>query len=252
MNDQKIYSRKKISKILNRASEIQTQKDLYGDREGLTEEELVQLAEEVGIDKESLVTALQEDEINDFSQDYNWYKGTSRIQSVSSVDAEFTPEQWEEVIQEIRKVTGGIGKVTRNSTSYEWEQRRSDIGYKHLTLTPKDGRTKLQMVTSWNALRTMAGFIGSFFGAILLLIIFKEAFSKQVGLMFAPAGGFAGFLLSRVFLKGYYENQKKELNKLIQSLSAKIRSLGKGKITIEDQEVYETNSQSSSTRKINS
>lgn len=252
MSEPKIYSRKKISAILNRATEIQTQKDLYGDKDGLTEEELLQLADEVGIDKASLLAALQEEEINQFSQDYDWFKGTSSLQSVLTVDAEFNEEQWDEIIQEIRKVTGGIGKVTKNTNSYEWEQRKNDIGYKHLTLTPKDGQTRLQMVNSWNTLKTMAGFIGSFMGAILFLIFFKEAFSKQIGLMFTPVGGFAGFLLSRIFLKGYYDRQKKEFSQLIQSLANKIRSFKKGCIELEDTDVYEHDSQTSSANRVNS
>lgn len=243
MTSSHTYSQNEIRKILKKASEIQTRKDLYGDKEGLTEEELVELAREVGIDRSSLIAALQDVEMNKLSNQYEWFKGTSRIQSVTSVEGEFDEKQWEELVREIRKVTGGIGKVTQNNTSFEWEQRKSDIGYKHLSLTPKDGKTKLQMVTSWNTLRTMAGFAGAFFGAILILVFFKEAFSKQIALMFTPFGGLAGFFLSRIFLKSYYDKQKKELNTLIQSLSGKITSFRKGAINIEETDVYEKNSQ---------
>lgn len=252
MNMDQTYSRKEIQSILKKASEIQTQKDLYGDREGLSHQELLELAKEVGIDRESMEAALEDMEVNKLTGQYNWFSGTSSIQSITSVDAEFDTEHWEEVVQEIRKVTGGIGKITQNNSSYEWEQRRSDIGYKHLTLTPKNGKTRLQMVSSWNALRTMAGFMGSFIGAILILVIFKEAFSKQIGLMFAPAGGFAGFLLSRVFLKAYYVKQKQQVSRLIQGLSKKIKSLNKHTLDIEEKDIYEHNIQISSPEKARS
>ncbi|MEX0721732.1 MAG: hypothetical protein WD059_13750 [Balneolaceae bacterium] len=60
MSDPKVYSRSDISKILSKASEIQTRKDLYSDQQGLNKAELLHIAEEVGIDKDVLIQALRE------------------------------------------------------------------------------------------------------------------------------------------------------------------------------------------------
>ena len=243
MSNSKTYSKKEISKILTKASEIQSAKDLYDNQEGLTEEELVHVAEEVGIGKEALLEALHAvDEPDLEAQSYSLVKGTSRLQDVSTVKAEFNEDQWEELILEIRKITGGIGKTSKTGKTYEWEQRKSDFGYKHFSFTPKNGHTKIQMVYSWGPFKMITGFLSFFFAFIITLIAVKEISGKQLALMIAPFVGLGGFALSRFFLKSYYKKQKMQLAQLTESLTKKIRSLNSSSqsIEIEDQDVYQT------------
>ncbi len=243
MDESKTYSKKEISKILTKASEIQTAKDLYNDQEGLTEEELIHVAEEVGISKEALIEALYSvDEPDLDDQTYSFIKGTSRIQDVSTVEGEITDDQWEDLVLEIRKITGGIGKIDKVGRTYEWEQRKSDLGYKHFSFTPKNGQTKIQMVSSWGPFKKITGFLSFFFAFIVTLIALKEISGKQIALMIAPFVGLGGFALSRFFLKSYYQKQKEQLAKLTSTLSKKIRSFenSSNTITIEDQNVYQS------------
>ena len=248
MTDSKTYSKKEISRILTKASEIQTAKDLYGDQEGLTEEELIHVAEEVGISKEALIEAIDSvDQPTLDEQAYNLIKGTSRIQNISSVKGEFTDNQWEELVLEIRKITGGIGKIHKTGRTYEWEQRKSDFGYKHFSLTPKDGQTRIQMVSSWGPFKMLTGFLSFFLFFVVTLVAVKEISYKQMALMIAPFAGLGGFAMSRFFLKSYYQKQKRQLAKLNQTLSAKIRSFrSEGSIGIEHQQVYSNENKSHS------
>lgn len=243
MNDSKTYSKKEISKILTKASEIQTAKDLYDDQEGLTEEELIHVADEVGISKEALIEALRTiDEPDLDKQTYSFLRGTSRIQDVSTVKGEITDDQWEDLVLEIRKITGGIGKINKVGNTYEWEQRKSDFGYKHFSFTPKDGQTKIQMVSSWGPFKMITGFLSFFFAFIITLIAIKEISGKQTALLIAPFVGAGGLVMSRFFLKSYYRKQKAQLTKLTQILSKKIRSFGSSasSIEIEDRDVYKS------------
>jgi DNA-binding phage protein len=247
----KTYSKKEISKILTKASEIQTAKDLYDDVTGLTKEELMHVAEEVGISHESLVEALSQIDDPDLNkQSYNILKGTSRIQDVSNVKGEITDDQWEDLVLEIRKITGGIGKINKVGNTYEWEQRKSDFGYKHFSFTPKNGQTKIQMVSSWGPFKTLASFLSFFFGFIIALIAFKEINGKQFALMVAPFFGLGGFAMSRFFLKSYYQKQKDQLSTLTASISKKIASFGNtsGPIEIEDEDLYQKNANSPSSQ----
>lgn len=242
MSDQKTYSKKEISKILTKASEIQTAKDLYNEQEGLTEEELIHVAEEVGISKEALTEALYSvDEPDLDDQTYSFIKGTSRIQDVSTVEGELTDDQWEDLVLEIRKITGGIGKIDKVGRTYEWEQRKSDFGYKHFSFTPKNGQTKIQMVSSWGPFKIMTGMFSFFLFFIITLIAVKEITYKEMAMMVAPFAGLGGFALSRFFLKSYFQKQKKQLAKLTHTLSKKIRSFGHSSnaIAIEDEQVYQ-------------
>lgn len=239
MSDSKSYSKKEISKILTKASEIQVKKDLYEDQETLSEEDLIHIAEEVGISREALHEALAKIGEPDLDeQTYNLIKGTSRIQHASSIAGEIDEEQWEDLVLEIRKITGGIGKVKKTGNTFEWEQRKSDFGYKHFSFTPKNGQTKIQMVSSWGPFKALSGFLSFFFAFIITLIVVKEISGKQLALMIAPFFGLGGFALSRFFLKSYYHKQKKQLSTLASALSRKIQSFNTNSINIENDDVY--------------
>lgn len=251
MSHSKTYTKKEISKVLTKASEIQTAKDLYDDQEGLTEEELIHVAEEVGISRQVLLEALHaidEPDLNE--QTYDLIKGTSRIQDVSTVKGEITDEQWEELVLEIRKVTGGIGKINKTGKTYEWEQRKSDFGFKHFSFTPKNGQTKIQMVSSWGPFKKLAGFLSFFFAFIVTLIAVKEISGKQLALLIAPFVGLGGFAMSRFFLKSYYQKQKTQLSNLSSILSKKIRSFGatQNSIEIENRDIYRSQEKNGSER----
>lgn len=241
MADQIIFSKSEIVSILNEASRIQTQKELYRGQEGLTEEELVQLADEVGIDRDSLMEALSTYDGPKLEQPFNWINGTSRIQNIATVQGEFTKEQWEEIVQEIRKITGGIGKVHITGKSYEWEQRRRDIGYKHFSFTPEKGKTRIQMVSSWGGLRIitqMIGFLLPF--AATAIALDGSNITKFPALLAAGAAGLIiGMPLSRLYLKRYFNRQKNQLNNITSAVSKKIRKITKAEsIEIESGEAY--------------
>lgn len=233
------YSKKEISKILKKASEIQTQKDLYGDRDGLTEQEILELASEVGIDRASLLEAIHIHDKPEFDQKFKWSKVTSKLQEVTYVDKEMSSEQWEDVVQEIRKVTGGIGKSTQIGNSFEWEQRRREFGYKHISLTPKDGKTKIQYVHNWTAMKFPILFIPAFLGSVFMLVALKGiGIPKSSAVMFAPLGGLVAFTGGLTFLKYHYNKEKRRLKNMISAISKKITSSGSAKISVEDEDVY--------------
>lgn len=240
MSDQRTFSKKEISKILKRASEIQTQKDLYGDQEGLSESELIQLASEVGIDKESLLEALSDQDSPAFDQTFNWFNATSRIQDIHTVPGEVTDENWEEMIQEIRRITGGIGKVNKVGNTYEWEQRRRELGYKHISLTPQNGKTKIQMVSGWGGMKPIV-YMVSFMIPLALgsIIMGAMGIPKGLSLMISAGAGLVGTGFGRVFLKFHFEKQKQALHDLAKGITSRLKSFTKqSQISIEEKEVY--------------
>ncbi len=241
-----LYSKKDISKILTKASEIQTQKELYGDKEGLTEEELIQVAAEVGIDKDSLIEALGVYDITNLNEKYNWWKAPSRIQKIATVNGDIDEKDWESVVHEIRKVTGGIGKLIKTSHSYEWEQRRQNSGYKHISLTPDNGKTKIQLVNSWGGLRFFSTFISFMAAFTIASIALDNTQLSDIALLIAAgAGAILGFPISRIILSSHYKKQKKQAEELLKSISTKIRpEKDESTIRIEEKEIYSEHSDS--------
>ena len=150
MNTPRTFSKEEISQILAKASKIQAQKELYGDQQGLTEDELIHIAEEAGIDKDSLLEAIQLSDMPEPDSRFSRFMASHKIQDVHIAAGEIDEDTWEDVVQEIRRVTGGIGKISKVGKSFEWEQRLKEIGYKHISFTPQDVHTKNQFVSKSN------------------------------------------------------------------------------------------------------
>ena len=241
-----IYNKDQISKIIAKASEIQTAREMNDEEQGLSENEIIEIAEEIGISRESVVQALQnlqDPKLTD--QTYSLWEGTSKIQHVDIVNGDFTEEQWEELVLEIRKITGGIGKIRRTGNTYEWEQRKTDFGYKHFSLTPSKDKTKIQMVSSWGPFKLITGFLGFFFVFILTFLSVKGLTYKELALMVAPIAGLGGFAMSRFYLKYYFRKQQTMLKNLSNSLQKKILSFGKrstSAIQVDSKDLYKQDS----------
>lgn len=253
MGNDSIYSKKDISKILAKASAIQTQKDLYGDKEGLNEEELITIAKEVGIDKDSLLQALDSHNVPEFDSTFKWLKGTSKIQEISVVDGEISPELWEEIILEIRRITGGIGKTNTNGKLHEWEQRKQEIGYKHISLSQQNGKTKIQYVSNWTPLKYMSLMIPAFFGGILTLLLLKGiGMPKSTAVLFSPIGTLSGLLIGLSITKSYFTKEKVKLKSILSSIEKKIKGSQQSKINIEEDAYSDLSNSTSSTNKVHS
>lgn len=253
MNNDNIYSKKEISKILSKATEIQTQKDLYGDKDGLDEKELIALAKEVGIDQNSLLEALEKYDEPDLDKPFQWTKASSKVQQIVTVNGEVNESNWEEVVQEIRKVNGGIGKLHKTGSSFEWEQRMQEIGYKHISFTPQNGKTKIQYVSSWSPLRFLILFMGTFFVSVGVLVFLKGiGLPKNTAILFTPLGAVLGFSTGLLFLKSRFQKEKKRLNKIIDAVSKKVRSINSSAntINIENEDIYDSGVESTSRSRI--
>lgn len=236
----KTYNRKDISRILTKASEIQTTKDLFDDQEGLTEAELMHVAEEVGISKEALKEALLTYESTGQKETFSWLNGTSRLQTVSVVQGELTDSKWEKVVQEIRRVTGGIGKTNNVGSSFEWEQRRREIGYKHLSLSRENNKTRIQFVSNWGGVKRLSLMFSFMIPFALTAIGLDGAELQDIpALLIAIGGGTLGLPFGMLYLKNYFNKQKKQIKDLFSGITKIIKDTAEEpKITIEQEDIY--------------
>lgn len=229
-----LFSKKEISKILRKASEIQTQKELYGEKNGLSREELIHLAAEVGIEESSLLQALEQQYNEPFENTFNWVKGTTKIQSSELVNGEITDKKWNQIIQQIRRITGGVGKDDRKENSYEWSQRMNDIGYRHISFTQQQGKTHIQYVYKWSGIKYISAFVGFLASFVLTFLALEDAgIAKALAVSAAGLAGVAGSFLNRFFLKSFFERQKQIMEATIQSVSTIIKGTETNHIVIE-------------------
>lgn len=251
MSDSKIYTRKEISRIFTKASGIQAAREnLSEEHEGLTHEELLHLAEDAGINTVALEEAILNYDNVEPEKSFNWINGSSKIQKISVVEGKLTDEKWGKITQEIRRITGGIGKVNKGFNTYEWEQRRHEIGYRHFTLTEENGKTRIQYTYSWwglNIYSTLLPFIT--FLVITAAALDASNFSDTAAVFLSVAGGLTGIPVGRLFLRSYFNKQKQQAENLFSAISGIVKGGGKSQIHIEDKNVYrqETNASTSST-----
>ena len=253
MPDSKLFSSKEISQILAKASEIQAAKDLDNDLVGLTETELLHVADEVGISNDALKEALLTHSVSETNRKFNWMLGTSKIQDVLLVPCEVTEENWERIVQEIRKETGGIGKISRVGRSFEWEQRRKEIGYRHISLTPENGNTRVQFVSSWSGVKTISYFASGFVGIMLSGIILDgTSISELPALLIVIGAGLLTLPLGQIFLQKYFNKQKKLFKNIIESITQKLDPKNTSRITFEEDAYKQEDSGSASASKTHS
>ncbi|MFN1833668.1 hypothetical protein AB2B38_000280 [Balneola sp. MJW-20] len=234
MAENRLYSKEEIQRILAKASEIQARKELYDDNIGLNEEEIIRLADEVGISRVAMNEALSNFDAPTMDDRFNWMSPNTRIQHVEHISTSIDEKNWERVVQEIRRETGGIGKTSHIGSSFEWEQRRSDIGYKHFSFTPSNNGSDVQMVSSWVGLKILTYVFSAMFPFIVSLILFK-GIGKDTAIMIGTAAAILAQIPARVFLRNYYVKQKKQLKNIIHRISGKNINKNEPAITIDEE-----------------
>lgn len=236
MDSNRTFSKEEISKILALASKIQTRKDLNQDKLALSVEDLQHIAEEVGIDRESLYEAIQVSGIPERDARFRWFRLSSTLLEDQTVAGELTDEAWEDVVQEIRRITGHIGKPAKVGSIYEWEQPESDTGVeKQLSVSPKQGKTKIRFIAQWKAYEIILVYFALFVGAGLGMFLFNLFRLSGASFFTLPIlGGLAGLSLSRLYLKRYFEKQKNQYTQIVAAIEKRLRR-GASKKTMLDE-----------------
>ena len=250
---EQVFNKKEISEILKKASEIQTQKDLYGDKEGLSKEELIALAKEVGIDQDSLLQAISQKDIPIIENEFSWLKGSASVQDIQLFDGEVNSKNWDQIIREIRRTTGGVGETNVHGNTFEWMQRFKDIGTRHISLTSEHGKTKVQYVYNWKGIKFISGFFSAMFlFAFVFVSLDGSLLPERLALLFAAFSGGAGWYLNRLFLKPQFEKKKKTMQRVMKGLRIELSKTAPGEISIETSDVYNAEENTPTTNKISS
>ena len=218
------FSRDEIAKIMSKATQIQAQMDKYGEHETLTQEELLELGQDIGVSSIAILEALNEVETESKEKPrFSWLKGTSLLYESRLIPGRIDEENWDAVVAQIRETTGGIGKLIRSKSTFEWEQRRQEVGYRHITFTQNDGHTKLSYSYNWLGINVLISAVGTVLTMALFAIISKGVFGNEYKSIAALAGIVSGFLGGRLYLYSYFKEQRKKFEKLTKSLSSLLK-----------------------------
>lgn len=240
-DSKKTFTSDEISKIISKASSIQAQKKLISNTHGLDETELLAVAREAGIDKDSLLEALDSYNEPDLETSFNWVKGNSKIQHLTYIDGDVDETNWEELTHEIRKVTGGLGDMTKIGNSYEWKQVVNEIGHRHISFTSQNGKTRVQGISTWPGFKLIVNLFSGMIPFMITAIFALDAeLNGLIIVLLATLAAVGGISLGRIALKSYFENQKKSLINIINSVSKKLGKPNTPLITIEEEHERDT------------
>lgn len=218
---QKEFSQKQIREILAKASEIQrSEKDQEFEQQGITSDELLEIASEVGISTKVLEKAIKTVESRSDKQ-FNWLIGTGELRSSLTINEEISDLQLDQLFPELNAFTGKKGTVERMGNSYDWEQVENGLeSVRRVTVVPKDGKTKIIQLVNWDEFRGTGLFLSAFFGAIGLLLVLKAfGLEKSTYLLLSSIGAFAGYFGFMGGLKYYFNKQKKKFESIMQLIT---------------------------------
>lgn len=221
------FSKDQISRILSKASQIQARMDRMGDAEGLNESELFQLGAEVGLSKQAILESINDlSNSEQLTKKFNWFSGSSQLQFDQVLFGELSEVDKDAIIGEIRSATGGIGKVNAPSLNQlEWEQRRSEIGYKHITLSSEEhGRIRLRYNYNWGGLKLGLSVIAPTLAMAFFVIIGKGLGLNEYKGLFVLGGLISGLIGGRIYLKTYFEEQKAKFEQLKKRLTKVLKT----------------------------
>lgn len=245
------FNRDEISKILKRAAELEHNENIDDDSDGLTLQELQQVSKEVGIDPKYIQLALRELQTPTRSLTSNILGGPFKYNILEAAPGTLTEEEWEEVVSEIRRIHGGIGKTSKLGNTFEWEQRKQEIGYIQVSLSPKKDHTKIHINANYRYYASMIYTFTGVFGTILLIKLFGSMGFSGISQAIAATLGATGILTTtRFYLSSWMKKKRKTYDKLIgrfqEMLSPDHQTELSPSITIPEdrkQQPSETNSQ---------
>lgn len=166
------FSDEEFALILRKAAELQHRRpraDQPG--AGFSLAEIEEIAAEAGIDPgrvreaASLVSART-------APAESWARvlgGPLSFRLESEVGGEVAEEDLGKLVDTIRRVADAQGKAERVLDSLEWSDE-DDLGPVHVNVTPRDGRTTIQVLASRGQEAGLAWFVGGFGGLVTGLV----------------------------------------------------------------------------------
>lgn len=229
MNTNHRFNRDEISSILKRAAELEHKDNVDEEGEGLTLRELQQVSREVGIDPKYVQRALDELQNSAQQRRSNIFGGPFSYNISESAEQIADEEVWEEIVSEIRRIHGGIGKTSKLGNTFEWEQRKREVGYIQIFLSPKKDHTKISINANYGYYASMIYAFTGGFGLLFLIMLFDEWNLPFITQIIAAVSGTMGLLgIARLYLSTWMDKKRKTYGKLINRFQ-EILGAGQGK-----------------------
>lgn len=210
------FNRDEISNILKRAAELEYKDNDGEEGDGLTLEELQQVSREVGIDPKYISLAMDELQTEKVSAVPGLFGGPFTYRTNATADRPIEDDEWEDIVTEIRNIHGGIGRTGKLGKTFEWEQRKREVGYIQISISPKEDHSRIHINANYRYYAMIVYMLTGIFGLMFTGILFDEvALPYITRLIVAPAFALSLFAGARFYLSGWMKRKRTTYQKLI-------------------------------------
>lgn len=217
------FNRDEISKILKRAAELEHQNKDGDEGEGLTLEELQQVSKDVGINPKFINQALVELQSVDERGASNLLGGPFTYQTQTMADRPINDEDWEDIVTQIRNIHGGIGRTSKLGKTYEWEQRKREVGYIQISISPKKDHSRIHLSANYRYYALLVYMFAGIFSLMASGILLDEfALSFMANLIAVPVIVLSLFTGARFYLSGWMKRKHRTYKKLLSQVKKKL------------------------------
>ena len=184
----KQYSEEEYTEILRRAAHIQAERSKKQQSQGLSLEELKEVAASAGIDPEAVefaVAGLAEDE----SSQHSRFGIPEGVRVNSLIEGHISDEEWARMVSYFREYLGGQGSNESNGEFREWY--RSPL---RVVVQPEGNHTRVKAIGRWpsalNGVTAAAG-ITTFMGGVVAVagLLKGKPELLNMALLFPAMGG---------------------------------------------------------------
>ncbi len=227
------YNEKEVGRIIKRATDLQESEGRANllDR-GASIGDIEQIAAEVGVDPRYIRRAVLEiDRGDDRAEEKSLLAGSVPVEIERVIEGEVTDEQWEMIVQEIRRAQGQLGEIGKLGNSLEWTHKREDATHTQVTLSPRDGQTKIQINYNSEGGAYVSYLVTFLVSALMSLVLMKVLkLSPLIEWPAAIALITSLHLLVRIAWGIFSRSQKLKLTKLANRIETIIAEGGQSQI----------------------
>ncbi|HRR09597.1 MAG TPA: hypothetical protein PLO56_12975 [Rhodothermales bacterium] len=194
---ERLYTEKETGALIQKAYALQQANDAQSGY-GLTEQELRNLAEEMGIQPQFLEEALQKQDANDAQKKIHLWGAPLQTTQEKMVEGDVSEDLWEEMVHKLRFTYKDQGRVERVGNTRDWIYASDHNEIAAMSITSKNGRTRIRLREERYGLQ-----LGLVFSTIFIFIltgIIGDAASDAgiSGWLFGFLTLFIGYLIQRL------------------------------------------------------
>ncbi len=211
-----LFSEKEVGRILKRATELQEDEGPAVTM-GLSLSEVEQIATEMGVDPRYVAAAVAEVEQDGGDDEQFYWLGAPVFYEMERVvEGEVSVEQWEEMVDAIRRSFNTVGVSGQVGRRLEWthNSRRRQIQVRAIS---REGKTRLRIYSRFPKMAAILFAIPlalSVQAVVLLMerLVFPGAASLLIGILGVM------FLLLRLVFDQYVKKKKRNARRLLNQL----------------------------------